>query len=1023
MSKRKVDLISPSKRIACSSANDTPVAIDNQEADVDWTKCFICENDTKEKLQCSQNAITANAKQSYENLAKSILDFKSIGNAPINVQVEKLSCGKTLSQSLYDNSAKFHKTCKKKFDKDKLERAKKAACENETNTEKTRDTRGRMDSSTDKCFFCDLPADDKKGQLHSCQTGKINSRVTMCSKIVEDSLLQAKLLNGDMHAQDALYHRNCLTSLYKKAEHIQQLGDMNYTDEERKLHGIAFAEIVSYIEEQIAGATEIPMFKLSDLLKFYVKTLQDLGLTLESRIHSTRFKDRILYQVEGLTAHNDGNEVLLVCNRDIGEALESAACINYDDEGYILSRAAKIIRRDILNMSPTDFNGSFDFGCQNSHLPATVMSLITAITQGSVSERNDNRYYEQATLTLGQLLVFNTNIRTRKETTSAYHSSQREPPIPIYLAQMIHQKTRKLGIVDKLSKLGLSISKDRLLQISTAMGNRAIEMHEREGVVAPISLRFGLFTTAAVDNIDVNPKSSTASTSLHGTAASINQHINGDNVGLRRDIPGLVTTEKKLKILPTTYTDVLPCHLPSTIAMPEFQEPKNKLAYDELKTSIEEDQHWLQDDCHSSWAVFHSKRCNRDKLHADLSALLPIWRDDSKSPSTIRHTLDVINQAVAYLNPDQTPVIAFDQPLFAIAKRLQWHYPDQYGASNFVIMMGALHIEMAFMSAIGDWLEDSGWTAALSNAKVSTPGNQSLVSGHDVAITKYCHQVTACALHQLMHQSFNECASTDHNSSILFGTWRSEMEVKIPQFQFWSIALKMQLDYLLFLRAIRSGDFRLYKFSISKLLPWLFAFDHFHYARWLSIHLYDMEVLDETDPEVLTEFLINGNFVVSRTRNPFSAMGIDQRHEQLNKDVKGDGGAVGLTENEDMLRRWMVCTPEIARSVAEFEAASVLQENEHHKEFHHHEDSRSFQQRFQTHVDDLVNEFVQLGNPFIAHGDTSELIQLGTRDVMSDDVVQTVRSVEALSIFQYEDFRQSRIVQHSVPIEAPIKKK
>ena len=145
MSKRKVNLVSPSKRIACSSANDTPVdiipvAIDNQEADVDWTKCFICEKDTKEKLQCSQDAVTANAKQSHENLAQSILDFKSIGNAPINVQLEKLSCGKTLSQSLYDNTAKFHKSCKLKFGKDKLERAKKTACKNETDTQKTRET-------------------------------------------------------------------------------------------------------------------------------------------------------------------------------------------------------------------------------------------------------------------------------------------------------------------------------------------------------------------------------------------------------------------------------------------------------------------------------------------------------------------------------------------------------------------------------------------------------------------------------------------------------------------------------------------------------------------------------------------------------------------------------------------------------------------------------------------------------------------------------------------------------------------
>ena len=37
------------------------------------------------------------------------------------------------------------------------------------------------------------------------------------------------------------------------------------------------------------------------------------------------------------------------------------------------------------------------------------------------------------------------------------------------------------------------------------------------------------------------------------------------------------------------------------------------------------------------------------------------------------------------------------------------------------------------------------------------------------------------------------------------------------------------------------------------------------------------------------EFVNNGNFVVvHRTRNLFSAMVLDQRHEQLNKDVKGN---------------------------------------------------------------------------------------------------------------------------------------
>ena len=61
-------------------------------------------------------------------------------------------------------------------------------------------------------------------------------------------------------------------------------------------------------------------------------------------------------------------------------------------------------------------------------------------------------------------------------------------------------------------------------------------------------------------------------------------------------------------------------------------------------------------------------------------------------------------------------------------------------------MMGALHIEMSTLSALGACLDDSGWTIGLSNANVTTPDNQSLISGHEVAKTKYCHQVTACTL-------------------------------------------------------------------------------------------------------------------------------------------------------------------------------------------------------------------------------------------------------------------------------------
>ena len=57
-----------------------------------------------------------------------------------------------------------------------------------------------------------------------------------------------------------------------------------------------------------------------------------------------------------------------------------------------------------------------------------------------------------------------------------------------------------------------------------------------------------------------------------------------------------------------------------------------------------------------------------------------------------------------------------------------------------------------------------------------------------------------------------------------------------------------------------------------------------------------MESLPSTNPEVFHLFSEFGDFVVSRTGNPFSAIGVDHRHKQLNKDVKGNGGMVGLTE-------------------------------------------------------------------------------------------------------------------------------
>jgi len=53
--------------------------------------------------------------------------------------------------------------------------------------------------------------------------------------------------------------------------------------------------------------------------------------------------------------------------------------------------------------------------------------------------------------------------------------------------------------------------------------------------------------------------------------------------------------------------------------------------------------------------------------------------------------MNLINEVVKHLNPGQTPVIAMDQPLFALAKMIQWNMPETNGEDRYVVVRGAAY--------------------------------------------------------------------------------------------------------------------------------------------------------------------------------------------------------------------------------------------------------------------------------------------------------------------------------------------
>ena len=69
----------------------------------------------------------------------------------------------------------------------------------------------------------------------------------------------------------------------------------------------------------------------------------------------------------------------------------------------------------------------------------------------------------------------------------------------------------------------------------------------------------------------------------------------------------------------------------------------------------------------------------------------------------IRHLINVVTKAMNHVNPGAILVVTFDQPLFALAKQIQWMWPERYGGDKLVVMFGGIHIKMAALKMLGHW--------------------------------------------------------------------------------------------------------------------------------------------------------------------------------------------------------------------------------------------------------------------------------------------------------------------------------
>ena len=350
---------------------------------------------------------------------------------------------------------------------------------------------------------------------------------------------------------------------------------------------------------------------------------------------------------------------------------------------------------------------------------------------------------------------------------------------------------------------------------------------------------------------------------------------------------------------------------------------------------------------------------------------LPMIDLDPGDTSCIYSTLHFVTaQAKRY---GVTPVLTFDQPLYWKAMMIIRSQPDDSDLKCMVLRLGGFHMQMSFLGSIGHLMADSGLQELLEIAYASNTVSH-MLTGKAVSRAVRGHLLVDAALNTILvadtynvpvptkqevddseavgvlqnpelsdadektHDLDTDTITTDLTAaaelydramSCTFSVEEvcsSEALVRIQSkvngkketmtgrtATLWLQYLEMVDILRRFLKAERTGNWRLHLKSVREMLPYFAAAGHRLYAKSAYVYLQTMTMLPETHPDVHQKFE-EGYHVVRRSDRYWGGLFTDLIIEQvLMRSVKTHGGLTqgkGMTETQRLL--WVMSMPACA---------------------------------------------------------------------------------------------------------------
>ena len=238
----------------------------------------------------------------------------------------------------------------------------------------------------------------------------------------------------------------------------------------------------------------------------------------------------------------------------------------------------------------------------------------------------------------------------------------------------------------------------------------------------------------------------------------------------------------------------------------------------------------------------------------------------------------------------------------------------------------------------------------------------------------------------------------------------------------------MVLVLLQFIKAERTGNWKLHLSATAAMVPHFFSMDRVNYARWLPVYLSDMNMLETSHPEVFLEF-VTGNHSVSCSKQPFAQVWPDMALEQsINLDSKSKGGIVGMSTREDAVERWFLTSHERAATTQAFKKMCGI---ENYDRIGKHKEARAKRvMRDETDVQKLVATFDSglLSDPVQIPDDTPDeevplpLSSIATGVVLPDADTNRLLGSAETGRQSMENFISSRIQSRKINFWDPVQK-